>query len=164
MSKNSLNPDENVDLTNGEQQGQDDNMVLDLDNIDEEAPDFEAMPPGTYNCIVENTEFTHSQRSGNPMITWVFQVTDPDYQNRLLFYHTVLNSDQGKKRLKRAITRINPDIDLSQFNPTKFCEEGHVLGMPCQVKVRVRNYQGQQRNDVQDVLAPKNVEDSYLDG
>jgi len=138
------------------------NMVLNLDDVSEDMPAFEALPPGIYDCIVENTEFTTSSK-GNPMITWVFKVVDPQYVGRLLFNHTVLNNETGLSRLKRVLVRVVPDADLSGFNPRAFCDEGIALGLPCRVKVRIRPYQGQRRNDVTDVLAPAQGEGAFLD-
>lgn len=139
-----------------------DNMVLDLDQVSEDVQ-FEALPPGIYNCIVENTEFGPSKSSGNPMITWVFKVIDEPYVNRLLFNHTTLNNDMGKSRLKKILLRVVPDVDMSRFNPARFCDEGVAIGLPCRVKVRIRPYQGQKRNDVTDVLPPAEEEGGLLD-
>ncbi len=152
--KDLLNPDEELDLSGGSA-GKDsgDSMVLDLNDVDEEGPGFEAMPPGVYNCIVENAEFGPSSK-GNPMITWVFKVIDPQYEGRLLFNHTTLNNDVGKSRLKRLLARVVPDVDMGAFNPAAFCDGGEALGLPCRVKVRIKAYQGQKRNDVTDVLPP----------
>jgi len=148
--KDFLNPDESMNL----QTSEGDNLVLNLEDVDESAPSFEALPPGVYDCVVENTDFGPSQRSNRPMITWVFKVVDPQYEGRLLFNHTVIDDTRGQQRLKQILTRVLPDIDLKQFNPTRFCDEGTAIGYPCRVKVNVRPYQGQKRNNVQDVLPP----------
>lgn len=148
--KNALNPDEQ-ELDLSENAGE--SMTLDLENIDESGPAYEAIPPAVYNCVVDNTEFGPS-KNNNPMITWVFKVVDSEYEGRLLFHHTTLNNPRGLQRLKQILTRIVPDVDLKSFNPEKFASEGQALGYPCRVKVRIRPYQGQKRNDVQDVLPP----------
>lgn len=159
MEKDFLNPDEQVTFAGG---ADDDNLVLNLDGVSEEMPVLEALPPGVYDCIVENTEFGPSSK-GNPMITWVFKVVDPQYDGRLLFNHTVLNNTAGLSRLKRILVRVVPDLSLSGFNPRQFCDEGTALGYPCRVKVRIRPYQGQRRNDVVDVLAPAQDAGAFLD-
>lgn len=160
MSKDMLDPDAEMDqfMASDDDEG----MVLDLNKVDENAPLFDPMPPGTYDCIVENTEYGPS-KAGNPMITWVFKVIDPEYEGRLLFFHTTLNHDKGVQRLKQILVRIVPDLDLGSFNPKKFCEEGLAIGYPCRAKVRIRPYEGQRRNDVTDILAPAE-EGSFLDG
>lgn len=159
LSKDFLNPDEQTG--NDAMNLEDDGLVLNLDGVDEEMPGFEALPPGTYDCVVENTEFAPSSK-GNPMITWVFKVIDPQYDGRLLFYHTVLNSDAGLSRLKRTLIRVVPDINMGEFRPNAFCNEGQALGYPCRVKVSVKPYQGQKRNNVTDVLPPSEGAGSFL--
>lgn len=142
--------------------GDEDNLVLNLAGVSEDRPALEALPPGIYDAIVENTEFGSSS-NGNPMITWIFRVTDPRYEGRLLFFHTVLNSEVGQSRLKRTLLRVCPDIDLTEFRPKKFCDEGVALGLPCRVKVRVRPYQGRKSNNVVDVLPPQAEGGTFLD-
>ncbi len=136
----------------------DDNLVLDLEDVSDELPKFEAIPAGTYNCVIENTEYGPSKK-GNPMITWTLKVLDPPYDSRYLFYHTVLNSDAGLTRLKRMLTRVLPDIDLGKFNPSVFARDGEGLGHMCRAKVRIK--QGQ--NNITDVLAPSEEAGAFLD-
>lgn len=154
--KDFLNPDDQE--VAGVDEG---NMVLNLEDIDEEGPAYEAIPAGVYDAIVENTEFGLSSNQ-NPMITWVFKVLHPEYEGRLLFNHTTLNHERGRQNLKRTLVRVVPDVDLKTFNPQKFCDEGVAIGYPCRVKVRIRPYQGQKRNEVQEVLPPSEG-GSFLD-
>ena len=126
------------------------NLVLNLNDYDED-PGFEAIPPGTYDAVVALTEFKYSQSSGNPMIEWRFKITHPDYQNRMVFDHTVLNNEIGIGRLKKYLKRICPDIDMDNFNPKTFAEEGHAIGLPCKVKLKIEKYQGRDQNKVTDV-------------
>ena len=161
-----LNPDydpsEELNM-NQDDDGDNDNLVINLEDTSEELPKFEAMPAGTYDAVIENCEWTISQ-SDNPMLSWTFKVVDPQYPNRLLFYHTVLNKEAGLSRLKRLLIRVFPDgLDLSKFNAKKFAEAGEALGLPCRVKIRVRPYKGERRNDVTDVLPPSDDAGSFLD-
>lgn len=149
-----------MDLSSGENEA--DNLVLDLDQVDDSMPEFEAMPPGVYECLIENTEYKVSN-NGNPMIAWQFRVIDENYENRMLFYHTVLNKEAGQARLKRLLVRVCPDVPLAGFSPKNFCEQGLALGLPCRAKVRVRPYEGKKRNDVTDILAPLASGDNYMD-
>lgn len=138
------------------------NLVLDLEGTSDELPKFEPIPPGVYDAVVENVEFGPSQNSGNPMLTWQFRVTQTPYENRTLFFWTVLNSEFGVRMLKRILVRIAPDISLSNFSPKVFAESGAALGLPCRLKVAVRPYQGERRNNVKDVLPPQSV-DTFFD-
>lgn len=131
--------------------GSDENLVLDLTDVNENAG-FEAIPAGTYDAIVDSVEFGDSS-AGNPMITWKFKLTEEPYGNRTVFYHTVLNTDLGKANLKKTLVRVCPDINLAEFNPGKFCNEGEPLGLPCKIKLKIQLYKGEKRNQVKEVLA-----------
>lgn len=136
-----------------EYNAENENLVLDLNSVDEGKTGFEALPAGVYNAIVDQAEFGYSNNSGNPMITWKFKVTDEPYNNRLLFYHTVLSTDLGKAALKKLLIRVCPEVDLGSFNPKIFCDEGTAIGLPCRVKVKIDLYKGEKKNKVRDVLA-----------
>lgn len=141
-------------------QGSEENFVMDLTDVNEKAG-FEAIPAGVYDAIVDSAEFGDSSK-GSPMITWKFKLTDPTYNNRGVFYHTVLNTDLGKANLKKTLMRVCPDLDLGNFSPSKFCNEGEALGLPCRVKLKIQMYQGEKRNSVQEVLAAE-ASGSFLD-
>jgi len=157
-----LNPDAEVGLEENVDSGND-NLVLNLDGVSEDLPKFEAIPPGVYDAVVENVEFGYSQNSGNPMLTFQFRITDERFENRMLFYHTVLNKDSGLSRLKRLLVKVAPNIPLSNFNPASFADEGEILGYPCRLKVNIRPYKGEKRNNIVDVLAPEESPTGFLD-
>lgn len=164
MSRDFLNPDEMADAAGYFEESQQlDNLTLNLDDVSEDLPKFEAMPPGVYDAIIDNVEFGPSKNSGNPMLTFTFRIMDPQYEGRLQFYHTVLNKESGLSRLKRLLVRVCSDIDLGEFNPRKFADEGEALGLPCRVKINVKAYQGSKRNNITDVLAPDESAVGYLD-
>ncbi len=161
-----LNPDEFPELNMGGSDN-DESLVLDLSGVSEDMPGFELLPAGTYSAIIENAEFKKSKSSGNPMISWTFSLTDAQYAGRMMFYHTVLNKDSGLSRLRRLLSRCIPDVDIGKFNPSKFCNEGAAIGVPCQIKVRVQNRKGDDgkstpSNSVTDVLAPSDSAGSFL--
>ena len=149
-----LDPDEELGLIGGGAAEEDDeSMVLNLADVDESLPKYEALPAGTYDAQVQDVVYERS-KNNNPMLTWVLRVTTPEYEGRLLFTHFVLNSEAGKSRLKRALLAVCPDVDMTTFNPKKFADEGVALERPCRVKVRVRPYQGERRNQVTEILPP----------
>lgn len=153
----------NMDLGGGlDYQADADNLILNLNDVDENAANFEALPAGVYNCTVENVEYGLSKNGNNPMMTWTFKVTDAEYENRLLFFHTVLNKELGVASLKKILVRVCPDANLSSFNPQGFADEGIALGLPCRAKVKIRPYQGEKRNQVTEVLAPVSEAGSFL--
>jgi hypothetical protein len=156
-----LNPD-NLPATSQEGDNEYDNLVLNLESVSEEGPVYEAMPPGIYDAVVENAVFGPSKQN-NPMITWTFKLLDPQFEGRLLFYHTTLHNEQGQSRLKRMLLRVYPDVQLSEFSPRNFCDNGDGLGYECRLKVVIQRYQGKKTNSVSDVLPPADAGSGYLE-
>lgn len=161
--KDFLNPDANMDLSGDGEERENSNLTLNLENASDELPKIEPLPPGIYDCIFENVEFIPVNNSGNPMLTFQLKVIDERYENRMLFYHTVLNKDSGLTRLKQLLVRCAPDVDLRNFNPQKFADEGEILGFACRAKVNVRPYKGEKRNNVTEILAPEESPTGFLD-
>jgi hypothetical protein len=133
-------------------------IVVDLGGVNEEG-NFVAMPRGLYDVTVVQLDFGKSQRSNNPMWTWVFEVDGGEFNGRKLFYHTVFN-EGGLPRVKRTLARIQTDDGYPQallnqkFNPQTVADEGRLLGARAKVRLDIRVYQGKKGNDVKDVLPP----------
>lgn len=129
-----------------------DNLVLNLADVEEKSAGFEALPAGIYEAVIEGTEFKTSA-NGNPMIAWQFTITEAPYTNRRIFTHTVLNNPTGVSILKKILVRVLPDQDLTGFKPASFCDNGVAIGMPCRLKLKIKVYKGERRNEVSEVLA-----------
>jgi hypothetical protein len=144
-----------------------DGMVVDLTNTGEGG--YAAMPAGIYDVTVASLEFGTSQRSGNKMWTWQFEVEGGEFAGRKLFYHTVF-SEGGMPRVKRTLARIkcddNANVQLlnGPFNPQVVADEGRLLGARCRLRVAIRNYEGENRNEVKDVLVPTTGGDGFGGG
>ena len=144
------------------EEGQDgDNMTIDLADVDETKTGFDAMPKGEYECIVDDCEFGPSKNTGAPMITWKFKVVSDEYQNRVLFYHNVLNKTFGVALLKKTIIALGLETDLKNFKPAEFAANGDAIGLPIKVKVGIQTYEGQKRNTVKDV-SPVNQGEDFI--
>jgi hypothetical protein len=137
-------------------------LVFNLDTV-EESKGFELLPKGTYSAIVDSFEFGES-KSGNPMITVVYSITDPEYENRKLYDYMVLagdGKDFGLQKLKKFLVRVCPDVNITSFNPQTFSDEGTAIGRECRVMVKIQtqksgDYKGEKRNSCQDILSPEN--------
>ena len=136
-------------------------LVFDLSGVQEEQT-FELIPKGTYNAVVDELEFGES-KAGNPMITVKYQITDAEYENRTLYDYWVLSgagADFGLGKLKKFLVRVCPNVDISNFNPATFADEGHAIGNQCRIVVNITTqkkgeYKGEKRNQIKDVLAPE---------
>lgn len=128
-----------------------DNLVLDLSGVNEKSVGFEALPKGKYEAILDDCEFGESKK-GSPMITWKFKIDDAEFGKRTLFFYTVLDQDFGIANLKKTILALGVDVDMSEFDPQKFCDDGDAIGLPCMLKVGIQKYEGEKRNTVSEVL------------
>ena len=106
MPKKETNPpsneaEEGVEFEGGEE-GK--SLVVDLSDVDEQGT-YEVIARGLYPAVLSNLTFEFSQRSGNPMWTWDWEVEGGDNVGRHLFYHTTFNQG-GLPRAKKALMRI----------------------------------------------------------
>ena len=58
---------------------------------DPNAPDeFEAVPPGKYNVVVESLELKYSQKEGNAYVSWEYVIAEGEQKNRRVWNNTSL--------------------------------------------------------------------------
>lgn len=149
----------NFDNENTAAEGQ--NFTLDLSGVDENsAGGFEALPKGEYEAIVDEVEFGYSQKSGAPMLTWKFQLTDTEPKRKMFFY-TVLNQNFGIAALKKTLVNLGLEIDWANFNPQEFADQGEAIGLPIRLKLGIQKYEGEKRNNVKDTL-PSAAGESFI--
>jgi hypothetical protein len=158
------------DQAKGVTAGQDaEGMVFNLSNVNDEV-EFEVLPKGTYNAIIEDLEYTTSQSSGEPMIHATYSITDAEYENRKIHDYYMLKGKGAEfslPRLKQLLTRVCPEVSLDVFNPTEFTESGVAINRQCQLKLIVQtqkkgDYKGEKRNSVREVLASADLANSFL--
>lgn len=150
--------------------GQDEgSMVFNLNEVSE-STSFEVLPKGTYPAVVEEFEYTTSQSSGVPMLKAVYSITEGEFAERKVFDYYVLSGEGAKyslPKLKQLITRVVPEQDLSQFNPSAFAESGIIINRECQLKLTITtqktgDYKGEKRNQVREILAAATGAGSFL--
>lgn len=90
---------------------------IDLAQFDDdfaEAPieerDFEPLPDGKYQVVVEKVELTRAQSSGNPMLKWTLRVLGPQHKGRLLWRNSVMASRENLKWLKTDLHTCGLDL------------------------------------------------------
>lgn len=122
------------------------------DDVDETDADFKALPAGVYNANLDDFEYKKSS-SGNPMIVWIFALDHEDKQldGRKLYYHTVTNSERGLAQVKRVVNRLGPDkVDTKKWRHDKSPEA--LVGTRCRLKIAVGKYQGNQTNNIKEIM------------
>jgi len=113
--------------------------VFDLDEVDENAPDFEPMPAGWYKFRITGQKYT-SSKAGDPMMVTECTCIDaekPQFQGRrvsqwALFKYNGKANDPiaklGVKRFKQLMIRAGVPIDFKTFRPKEFIESGAAIG------------------------------------
>jgi len=126
-----------------------DTLMVDLNNVEDVS--FEALPKGMYPAVIAECDFTYSQASGNPMWTLQLEVSDGEYAGRKLYCHLVF-AGKGLPITKRQLSRIAPELLEQAFNPEDDDVISSMLGRDLKVKVDVRKYEGEDRNNVRDLF------------
>lgn len=121
---------------------------------------FEALPEGTYNCIIEKVEVRDSKSSEHDYLNWEFKVLDDDHEGQRLWMITSL-SPRALFRLKDVFEALDvledemeldwdDDIEITPSNGPELLEPD-VSGMECVVIVKNEVYEGKERNRVDDI-------------
>jgi hypothetical protein len=91
---------------------------FDLEQFDEEYAsaeveerDFEPVPDGKYQTIIDRIELTHSKSSGNPMLKWALKILGPTHQGRLLWRNNMLVSTENIKWLKGDLLTCGLELE-----------------------------------------------------
>ncbi len=127
-----------------------------------------AMPAGLYNCVVEDVKWGKSQNSGALMLTWRFKVINGEHASRTVMDWVILVDKAGKRdprgmaKLKAYMQVVTPDYDLTAFDPDAYANSRSALNALCVLKLKLSKQNGEDRNNVIDVL-PYN-EDADLGG
>lgn len=141
-----------VDFTEG------DSLMVDFNEVEDVT--FEAMPRGLYDCIISENEFTYSQSKGNPMWSLQYEVEGGEYAGRKLFSHMVMVG-AGLPITKRHLSRVAPELLEGPFDPEDDDVIQSLVGRRVCLKVNQRKYEGDWRNNVQDVLPAREATDSF---
>ncbi len=126
-------------------------LMIDMTNIEETS--FENVPKGIYNAEVDQCTFEISKNSGQPMLSWVFAISEGEYAGRKLFFYTSFSA-KALSSTKSNLMKIAPDLFAGQFNPQVIADQGLALGKPVRIKVTHQLYEGEQRARVQSILPP----------
>lgn len=136
-------------------------LVFNLDDVKEDSG-FEIIPKGDYPAIVDELELTESASSGSPMFAVKFKITEGEFEGRVVFDYWVLagkGAEFGLGKLKKFLSRVTPEVNLSSFDAQAFSDEGTAINRECTLSLKVTTqkkgeYKGEKRNNVADILAP----------
>ena len=119
--------------------------IIDFSGVDE----LVALPDGRYSVIVEQVEEKISENSGKPYFAWTFEVTTGEFKGRKLWNNTSLQP--------HALWKLKETLDALGVDTTKKVSfiEKDLCGIRCDVVIGQREYEGQMRNEVKQVLPIK---------
>lgn len=142
-------------------EGGDDVPSIDLSSVEDD--NFDIIPKGLYNIIIDEATYGLSNASQNPMISLTLVVEDGDYQGRKLFTHVVFSA-KTMSMAKRTIKRLGlEELLQGPFNPEASAEL--FVGKRAKAKVGIQKYEGEDRNQVKGLLPPgEGLGEGFLDG
>jgi hypothetical protein len=114
---------------------------------------FTPVPVGVYDVYVDTAEATQSS-TGKDMIKVTFKVQNGPHEGRGIFNQFVISPDSANALafFFRHMAALGLDEAFFAVNPPLETVAATLVGRTCRVKVGIREYQGQDRNEVQQVL------------
>lgn len=83
-------------------------LLADSQGVELSDNEYEELPDGRYEAVVENFEFKESQ-AGNLMGAWHFIVSEGPHAGRHHFKHSMLTSAENMKRLTTDLSKFGID-------------------------------------------------------
>lgn len=83
----------------------------DYDSAEVEDREFEPVPDGKYQVIVERVELSRAKSSGNPMLKWTLKILAPTHAGRLLWRNNVMASKENIKWLKNDLHTCGLELE-----------------------------------------------------
>lgn len=127
---------------------------LDLQQAAGEAG-YTPLPNDTYDVFVDTAEATQSS-TGKDMIKVQFKVQNGPHEGRKVFNQFVISPDNANSLafFFRHMASMGLDEAFFAANPPLTTVAATLVGRACRIKVGTKEYQGQDRNEVQQVLPP----------
>lgn len=123
---------------------------------------FEAVPEGTYDCVIEKVEVRQSKSSDHDYLNWEYKIADGEYEGQRLWDITSF-SPRALFRMKDVFEALgvledemeldwDDDVDITpEAGPSLL--EPDVLGMEATLVVKNEIYENKERNRVHEVRA-----------
>lgn len=95
----------------------------------EQRGEFESVPDGKYQVIVDKVELTEAQSTGNPMIKWTLRVLGPRCANRLMWRNSVITQN--------TLKYVKTDLHLCGLDLERLSDLPQNLGRLLDVRLEV---------------------------
>jgi len=143
-------------------------LIFNLEDF--EAPKFQVAPAGIYEGTVKTIELRES-KAGNEMWVWQIEAPDTPVGKRVFFNHMVFrkkNLETGRMEydlrgigtIQQTCKGIQPEYDYRNFDLKNSFHD--FISLPCRVKVAVGKYNGEDTNNVKEILPPDQGIDGFL--
>lgn len=109
---------------------------------------IEAIPDGRYPAIVAVVEEKTSAKD-KPYISWQFEIAEGEYKGRKMFNNTSLQP-QALWKVKETIVALGIPIKGNKIK----INDNDLIGLTCDLMIGQREWEGQMRNEVRQVLPP----------
>lgn len=126
------------------------NVVVDLTGVAEAK--FELIPKGIYMFEIDSCEYKISANSQAPMWETWMRITEGDYVGRKLPYYFSFSA-KALPFTKAALMKVAPEILGNAFAPQRIADEGTMLGKPVRARVGIKEYQGEDRSNITQILS-----------
>lgn len=83
----------------------------DFSQAEVEEREFEDVPDGRYQTVVDRVELTRAKSSGNPMLKWTLRILGPTHEGRLLWRHNVIVTPENIKWLKTDLHTCGLELE-----------------------------------------------------
>ena len=129
-------------------------IVLDLDgDLAQGSGNFEPLPEGWYDVIIDDVEARTSKsdkNSGKPMYGYKFKVEGGDFDGRIVFTNACLWKEAifTQRDIQQAIGTWESGNGKLEINTPE-----ELIGQTLKIKVAIREYNGEQQNDVKRFLS-----------
>lgn len=119
---------------------------------------FEALPAGEYAIVVQKVVLRDSQSSEYPYLNFTLEVTEPgDYEGRFLWFTSSFHP-KALWRMKEVFENLgvfeeNITFEVEEDGDERLVVNPKLAGLPGRAIVKIRPYQGQDKNDVETIIA-----------
>lgn len=132
--------------------------VINWSDVDEEAMgEYEVLPRGTYECVVDDTKFALSKEKKSPMLNLTLEVVGGDFDKRKLWHRIVLTPKTlGMVKAQLRVLGVEfPKKAQTWAQAAKWlntiADGGTLIGAECNATVKIREYEGEKRNEVRSI-------------
>jgi hypothetical protein len=133
--------------------------TLNFNELLENAEDFEPLPPGEYDLFVETAEAVTAS-TGKDMIKVVYRVESGPKKGKKIFNNYVISPESGTALgfFFRNMAAHGLTKEWFGNNPTLPLVAQNLVNKRVRAKVGIRDWQGQDRNEIKAVAPPQGAQ------